>query len=257
MNLKYVNHSDFQGQVMRRIKCLSTGILSALLFGQIASVPAVTDSGIPLPNQPLEVTPNAVTTLLDSDNSFAGNTFDLRVVGESALKITGFDINLIDGDAPTTHTVTVYYREGTSFGNETDATAWTLLGTDNSVVSEGLDTATHVDVGGLTLQPRQVYGIYIDLASFDGVDLIAYTNGGPTVYVDDNLQLKTNSGQGNPAFSSTFSPRQFNGRVYYDFTSEGSEPVPVLSNFAWVVAFLLLAVLGIYMLNGRKEEGHF
>ena len=54
----------------------------------------------------------------------------------------------------------VWTRPGTYAGFETTTTGWTLLGTDSTVVAQGVDTPPSVAVGGLIIQPGEVYGIY-------------------------------------------------------------------------------------------------
>jgi hypothetical protein len=156
-------------------------------------------------------TPGSITTLFASNNQFAGNTFDLQA--SVPLRITGFDVHLVAAGG--THTVAVYWRPGTANGAQGSAAGWTLLGTDAGVVSSGANNPSSVNVGGLTLTPGQVYGIYVDLQSYPSTSL-RYTNGGPTVFSNADLSLTTLHGKGNPAFTGTnFFPRQWNGTVYY------------------------------------------
>ena len=89
------------------------------------------------------------------------------------------------------------------------------MGTDNAVVNNGPDDPTYVNIGGLQLQPGQVYGIYV--AGETGDDSVCYTDGGPTVYANADLSITTNTGEEVPHFvdgDSNF-PRQWNGTVYY------------------------------------------
>ena len=220
---------------MRKFFVLLSFVSSFFIFGQNI---VMTDSGRTLsvgPGTPIPFAAGSLTTLFGADNSFAGNTFDL--LASSAITVTGFDVNILSSE--TTETVSIYYRLGTAVGFENNAGAWTLLGTDNAVVVAGLDQPSHVDVGGLALTPGQTYGIYVDLESYptsaDGV--IAYTNGGPTVYSNTELSLTTNTGQASPAFSGSFTPRAWNGTVYY----EDSITVPTLSTLGLIGMCVLLA----------------
>jgi hypothetical protein len=112
-----------------------------------------------------------LTTIFAADNGFAGNTFDLENTGTTPIVIQSFEVNLEDlpplGDA---NTIDVYFKEGSAVGFEADAAAWTLLGSDTNVVSQGLNVPTPVDVGGLVIQPGEVYGLYVDLASYVDTD---------------------------------------------------------------------------------------
>ncbi|HMB58718.1 MAG TPA: IPTL-CTERM sorting domain-containing protein [Xanthomonadales bacterium] len=181
-----------------------------------------------LPIQP-QVASGSLTTIFATDNQFAGNTFDLEVIGSQALTIESFDIN-IDNGGVGPHTIAIYYKLGTSVGFENMSGAWTLMGTDASVVSAGTNNPTPVAVGGLTMNPGQVYGIYVDLQTYPSASML-YSNGGPTVFSNAELQLTTNTGQGDPAFvGSIFFPRQWNGTVYYSFSEATS--FRVIKDFA-------------------------
>ncbi|MDH3405255.1 MAG: hypothetical protein OEP45_16660, partial [Acidobacteriota bacterium] len=61
-----------------------------------------------------------------------------------------------------------------------------------------------------------LFGFYIDLTSYDGINQINYTNGGPNTYTNPEIELTSNTGQSSPAFSGSFFPRIWNGTVYYD-----------------------------------------
>lgn len=155
--------------------------------------------------------PGSLTTSFNANNSFAGNTFDLLPAVD--MTITGFDINLGTG---TTTTVTIYWRNGTAQGFESNPAGWNVLGVDNAVTPAGLNLPTPVAIGGLTLTAGQTYGIYLDVTSYPSASL-QYTNGGPTTFSNADLSLTTYHGKGNPAFTgSSFFPRQWNGTVYYD-----------------------------------------
>ncbi len=87
-----------------------------------------------------DVVTGALTTLFASNNSQCGNMFD--VTPKRGLTITGFDVNLDPGS----YTLEVYYRRGSSVGNESSSAGWTLAGS-SSVVSTGADTPTSLNVG--------------------------------------------------------------------------------------------------------------
>ena len=152
------------------------------------------------------------TTLFASNNGFAGNTFDVQVT--TPLQITSFDVNL--NNAGSTNTIAIYWRAGTSVGNQSSAAGWTLLGTDSGVVSAGDNGASGVNVGGLILQTGQVYGFYVDIQGYTGATLLRYTNGGPTTFTNADISITTQFGKGNPAFTGrNFFPRQWNGTIHY------------------------------------------
>ncbi|MFS8520703.1 MAG: kelch repeat-containing protein, partial [Micromonosporaceae bacterium] len=170
---------------------------------------------------PQAIGEGSLTTLFASNNGFAGNTFDIEPT--VPLVIRGFDVNI--SPAGGQHTVTIYWKEGTADGFESDPAAWTVLGSD-VVTSAGLDQPTHVDVGGLQLAPGETYGFYVDLESYPSGTL-RYTDGGPATFSNAHLELTTYVGKANPAFTgSTFAFRQWNGTVHYDLEGVECGPVP-------------------------------
>lgn len=202
----------------------------------------------------------SLSTQYAANNSFAGNTFD--VVATQAVTISSFDVNLL-ADPAVPQTISIYYREGTAVGNEDNPAGWTLLGTDTGVISNGLDVPTPVDVGGLMMTAGQTYGIYVDLetqgslapsagfVSADAGDLggsvIAYTNGGPTDYTDGVMTITTNTGQGTPAFTSVFFPREWNGTINYG----PSVFVPTLGEYGLAALILLMMGAAVFFMKRR------
>lgn len=159
-----------------------------------------------------------LTTTYATNNSFAGNTFDLKPAVN--LTVNSFDVHLSNLGAAVT--IAIYWRQGTAQGFESSPAGWTLLGTAN-VVSQGRGVATPVPVGGLRLGAGGTYGIYVDVQNYPSASML-YTNGSNT-FSNTDLSLTTLIGKGNPAFTgSTFSPRQWNGTIYYTvFTTCAAE----------------------------------
>jgi hypothetical protein len=169
-----------------------------------------------------------LTTLFASNNGFAGNMFDLQV--NEPLTITRFEINI--SDLGGTNTIEIYYRLGTCVGHENGPVGWILLGTDNGVVSNGKDNPTPANIGGLMLEPGQVYGFYVNVASYPSSSM-QYTDGGPSIFSNAQMSLTTNCGKGNPAFTGgTFYPRQWNGTIYYTLGAGGGLSISPLEDFS-------------------------
>lgn len=196
-----------------------TGLAMAGLLGLPLGVAHATDDdGVPTPPGPgpgtviVEGT-GSLTTSFDSDNQFAGNTFDIENIGTMPVTISSFEVNCVGG---TGATFTIYYRVGTALGFEGNAAGWNVLGVDSNVNCVGQDLPTPVLIGGLTIDPGELYGFYVDLTSYPNGTL-RYTNGGPTTFMNTELSLTTYHGKGDPAFTgSSFFPRQWNGTVVYD-----------------------------------------
>ena len=147
----------------------------------------------------------SITTMLAANNSFSGNMFDVTAI--QPITIQGFDFN-IEGGVSTT--AFVYYRVGTYVGHDSDPTGWVLLGTA-SVTGQGFDTPTPVPIGGLTIPAGQTYGLYVGVDAWGALD---YTDGN-NVYSNGDLTLTLGIGKGVGITSETFSPRTWNGTIYY------------------------------------------
>jgi hypothetical protein len=158
----------------------------------------------------------SLTTLFASNNGFAGNMFDITATAD--LEITAIDINV--SSAGTLAEVDVWYRVGTSVGFEGSSAGWTMLGS-YSGTSAGQDLPTFIDMSGngMTFVGGQSYGMYVDLTSYS-TQSIRYTNGLNT-YSNADLSLTTNAGKGSGFSGSTFSPREWNGTIYYDNAGGG------------------------------------
>ena len=195
----------------------------------------------------LNATPGSLSTLLASNNNGnagGGIYFDLENVGTSPVTITSWDVNI----GPGTFDVSVWHRPGTSQGFETSSAGWQLMGTDTGVVSQNINNPTHVDVGGLTIEPGEIYGI-----AMAGGPAWHYTNGTGSNQVYNNGVLELRAGSANNvAFSgSPFSPRVWNGTVFYNYDT----PVAVPAMTQWgMMLFLVLAGLGaVYYLRRRRR----
>ena len=220
--------------------------LLALLFlatMTVAQEPSFYDDGRPVepaieqaaPGDPLPdlfgVPTNSLTTMFASDNQFAGNMFDVEVIGGKLVTIEGFAVNLSAGS---TSTISIYFREGSYVGNQSSSAGWTLAGTDNNVIPQGDNIPTPVNIGGIELQPGQVYGFYVTVSSYDSASML-YTDGN-AVYADDNLQITAGIGKGDPDFTgSTFDPRIWNGTIYYST----SQKVPLSGWAIWILGGLI------------------
>ncbi|HUN06756.1 MAG TPA: putative Ig domain-containing protein, partial [Aggregatilineales bacterium] len=166
---------------------------------------------------------NSVTTLFAHDNrQFHGNMFDVTVT--NPLQITGFDMSVGWGQT----TVSVYYRNGSYVGNETNPAAWTLLGSVR-VTGQGPNNRTPIAISTPVLPPG-VYGFYAAVTPiFDvmsAVDL-HYSAGTLTVGTAD-LSISAGNGVGGifgdpaacvyrnyPNNPCIFNDRIWNGTIYY------------------------------------------
>jgi len=157
-------------------------------------------------------TSDSLSTIFVSNNGGSPggmNYFDADVT--NALTVTSLDVNT-SAAAGNNVSIEVYTIPGTSVGNETNMALWTSVGIGNGV-SNGTDVPTPVDVSDFSLAPGQ-YGIGIRI--YNGA--LRYTNGTGTNQFFSNADLSLTLGTASnvPFTAGIFSPRVWNGTVYYD-----------------------------------------
>lgn len=165
-----------------------------------------------------------ITTAFNSNNQFAGNMFNITNTSSGPITLTSFAGNII-GTVGGTCTASVYYTPTTYIGKESNAAAWTLMGTGNGTCA-GLNQPTlFPTIGGLVINPGETYGIFFYLDSY-GTFTLRYTNGN-TTFSNGDLTLTLGVGKGNPVFTgTTFAGRYWNGIIGYSKeTIIGAGPV--------------------------------
>lgn len=185
---------------------------------------------------------NIITTTFASNNGQSGNMFDVVNLIDD-VTITAFDLNLESGNWD----IEVYTKDDSWVGFDTDASAWTLVGM-GSVTSAGDDMATFFDVADFLLDGFSSTALYITVSNGTAMN---YTNGtaAGSVFADNGeLQILEGLGKGYP-FGSSFSPRVWNGSIYYDLTQVAGVPEPT------PLALLALGLIGI-ALSARRQSRH-
>jgi hypothetical protein len=164
-----------------------------------------------------------------------GNMFDVTVSAPGGITLQRFDIHS-NGATGNPITVDVYYKQGSYVGFTADPFAWTLLGTANTTAA-GVGLGTPVDVGTLTIPANETYAFYINIREA-GSPIRYYTlaqlpAANPS---NDHLLIDVRNGVANNGlFGSTFSPRGFNGVLYYTLGAgcypncDGSTTSPILN----------------------------
>lgn len=155
----------------------------------------------------------SITTSYAGGNGHDGNMLDFTVTGTSDVTIDSLDFN-INATAGTDAYILVYYKSGTYVGAENDPTQW-IKHDSVHVFSAGLGNPTRVRIGGLLIPQGQTYGLYLTTHS-TGPD-VAYTDGANT-YSDANVTVTTGAGLAYP-FTGNYSPRTWNGTIYYSLNS--------------------------------------
>jgi hypothetical protein len=159
--------------------------------------------------------------------------FDMTVV--NAMTVTSFDVNtsLAAGNAMT---IDVYMTGagGTYVGNTDNAAAWTLMGSGGGN-SAGTGNPSPMDVSDFSISPG-TYGMAIRYIG--GGPQYTNGNGSNQFYSNADLSLNLGAARSTTAgpFSggSLFSPRVWNGTIYYDAVPE---PGTLIALGAGIAAF--------------------
>lgn len=160
-------------------------------------------------------TPESLTTTFISNNGQAGNMFN--VLATQKIQIVGLECSFDPG----TFNVEVYTVPGGYAGNEANPGAWTLQAS-GSVVSNGYDLPTPLPFAlDITVPSGTTLGFYVTSSSGSSMN---YTDGlgtlPGTAASNNSLSISEGLGVAYP-FSSTYSPRVWNGTVLY-FSATGT-----------------------------------
>ncbi len=168
----------------------------------------------PPPSAQSCATTNNLPTPYNQNNGQRGIMFDITAL--SNITISCFDVNMDPG----TTGCSIYYKVGTHVGFQTNAAAWTLIGTVN-VTGLGANQATPVPLNvNVSVNAGCTVAFYITRTTANG-PIIDYTNGtvvGNVYCSNADLQVKDGTGK-EYLFSTSFSPRRFNGTIYYNLNS--------------------------------------
>ncbi len=171
----------------------------------------------------LDCSGGPLTTTFAGGQGQKGCMFDLRA-GAAPVGIQGFDLNLTSHPQGGTWDIAVYttINGGSHVGVEQDPSAWMLVSTASGVVSSGVNIPTPVTFSPALCVPveaGQQRGFYVTVTNGLFFDM-RNTDPGPGAQVGDvyagNCDLDVLIGTSNAyPFLNVFSPRVFNGTVYY------------------------------------------
>lgn len=184
---------------------------------------------------------NSITTLFGTNNngSPGGAVYFDITVASSALSITAFDLNTAS-TSPFSNLQVWILAGMSSQGNETNMALWTEVAT-GSGTGAGTNNPTHVTLSNpFALAAGTLYGIAIVADPSFGH---YYTNGNGSNqnYSNGDLSLSLGSASNVPFTAPVFSPRVWNGTVYYDVVPEPS-----------TIALLGLGALGLIGFARRR-----
>jgi len=163
----------------------------------------------------------SLSTTFVGNNNQDGIMFD--IVAKSDIDLIRLDTNLVNSGV--TYNIEIYYKEGTHVGFEQNAGVWTLVGSAE-VNSGGLGNPTPIPIGlsSITLLTGQTGALYITAVPTGYLStLIGYSDGtaiGNVFAEDENLQILEGTGMEHSFSWNRFSPRVFNGTIFYNDNSE-------------------------------------
>ena len=180
----------------------------------------------------------SLTTLFARNNggSAGGAVYFDVTIGGTGLIITGFDTNAAGSGR---FGWEVFTRGVTYVGNTTSNLGWTSVAT-GSGVGQGIDNASPVTLNNpFVLDANTTYGMALVMGPEAGHD---YTNGDGSNqnYSNSDLTLDLGAASNVPFTGNTFTPRVWNGTIYYD-------PVPEPASMA-------ILGLGALALARRKRR---
>lgn len=155
---------------------------------------------------------NSLPTSYISNNSNKGEMFN--IVATNTVTILCFDLNLILGS---NGNYEIYYKVGSYVGSESNAAAWTLIGSNPSVPCIGFDVPSPMNIPiNIVIPAGQTYSFYVTATNVAATTGIRYTNnaGYTTIASDANININGGIGKSYP-FGTNFNNRSFNGTVHY------------------------------------------
>lgn len=169
---------------------------------------------------------NFITTLFTSNNggSAGGGVYFDATVGTSPILVTGFDVNTSLA-AGGTFGFQAWTHTGTYVGTTGSNAGWVMV-TTGTGTSAGQDLPSAVTINTpFQLAANTVHAIALTLSNPGGPGVAAahrYTNGTGTNQAYSNADVALSLGGASNVFLSgtTFSPRVWNGTMYYDVVPE-------------------------------------
>lgn len=148
-------------------------------------------------------------TSYSSNNGSRGAMFNITA-GSNPVTIARFSANLYVGPA----TYEIYYRAGTYVGNESNAAAWTLVGSCTGLTGvPGQPTLIPINVN-VTIPANTAYGFYVTNTTGGGLNYTSSATTNVSLFSNADLTITGGVGKSYP-FASTFNFRLFNGTAHY------------------------------------------
>ncbi|MEW6251263.1 MAG: hypothetical protein AB1716_11495 [Planctomycetota bacterium] len=165
----------------------------------------------------------SITTLFGGNNqgNAGGGVYFDATVAANPLRVLSFDVNTT-ATAGTPFGFEVYTRPGTYVGFTGSPNGWTLMATGTGTAA-GVEQPSHVTLAApFDLAANGVTGMALALIGGPGSAAHRYTNGTGSNQHYQNVDIALDLGAAsNVLFSgSPFSPRVWNGTIYYSVIPE-------------------------------------
>lgn len=158
-----------------------------------------------------------LTTQFNANNGQSGNMFNIDVLAGDGIVVEAFDLNL---DAGSWDLELYVITGGIYNGNETNASAWTLVDSVSGLTGAGFDNATFWDFNDLNLAAGN-NAFYVSVTNGTAMNYTNGTSEGALLTGDANLQIFQGTGNVYP-FGTQFRPRIWNGSIHYSTVPEPS-----------------------------------
>ncbi|MFN3918430.1 MAG: gliding motility-associated C-terminal domain-containing protein [Flavobacteriales bacterium] len=153
-----------------------------------------------------------------TNNGQNGIMFD--IVAINTVEVTQFSL---DFDV-NTYNIEIYYKPGTHVGFQTNAAAWTLLGSVNNFPITVTNVNTLIPITfSVSICPTDVAAFYVTSTNVTGYN---YSNGtavGAVAAADANMQILQGTGKAYP-FGASFQPRVPNVTAHYNCPPPAGPP---------------------------------
>ncbi len=119
--------------------------------------------------------------------------------------------------------IVIWYKQGTSYGFEFNAGAWTKLGEVLEVPIQGQGNPTPVAIGGITIPCGETSGFYTQVEGFSNN---WSTDNDPVDFIENaEVKFTPNGNHGYPEFVTNHFPnRTWNGTIHYTIEADTEKP---------------------------------
>jgi len=161
----------------------------------------------------VECTGSLTTTYTGGDWLYPGALM-FEVMALTAMELTGMDVSL-EGD-PTVDVV-IYYRRGPYAGHESTQADWILHTTVSGITAAGIHQPTSIPMPTLSMFSGELISLYVATTSSNQKIFSNVGTSEGAVYRSNSFLMVYEGISLYHAFSTTqYSPRVFNGTLYYD-----------------------------------------